>query len=300
VTLTGDASAVAGVDVGGTRIKSGVLRDGRLLGTTERPTPRDPDEIVAAIADAVAALADHHPQAVGVVVPGVVDTARGVAVWSENLGWRDVPFRDAVAARTGLPVAFGHDVRAGALAEARLGAGTGRRDVVFLPLGTGIAAGLVLDGVLLDRDRPTGEIGHVDVGHGEPCVCGRTGCLEAIAPAAANARRYAARSGRAATAAEIAGLVVAGDADAAVVWQEAIDALTFALAWLAGVVAPEVVVVGGGLARAGDLLLAPLRTGLKARLTFQYEPELVPAALGDLAGCVGAGLLAIDLIGAVS
>jgi glucokinase len=297
VTLT-PGPAVVGVDVGGTRIKSGVLRDGTLVGTTERPTPREPEEIVAAIAEAVAGLAEHAPEAVGVVVPGVVDTTRGVAVWSENLGWRDVPFRDAVARRTGLPVAFGHDVRAGALAEARLGAGTGWDDVLFLPVGTGIAAGLVLDGVLLDRDRPTGEIGHVDVGHGEPCVCGRPGCLEAIASAAAISRRYATRTGRAATAADVAALVAVGDADASAVWQEAVDALTLALSWVAAVIAPEVVVVGGGLVRSGDLLLEPLRSGLKARLTFQYLPDIVPAALGDLAGCVGAGLLALDLIGA--
>ncbi|MGH8966485.1 MAG: ROK family protein, partial [Actinomycetes bacterium] len=130
---------VCGVDVGGTTFKVGVLDDtGELTDPRQIPTPapRSPDghEVLAAITAAIEDVrADHAIGAVGVVVPGIVDEDTGTAVWSENLGWRDVPFRTQVEAAIGLPVAFGHDVRAGAIAEARLGAARGGRDSVFLP-----------------------------------------------------------------------------------------------------------------------------------------------------------------------
>jgi glucokinase len=125
-----------------------------------------------------------------VAVPGIVDEAAGLAVFSQNLGWRDAPLRDMIAERTGLPTAFGHDVRTGALAEARLGAGRGCGDSLFLTIGTGISAALLLDGRPYSAHGYAGEIGHVDVGRSEPCACGATGCLEAIASAAAIARRH--------------------------------------------------------------------------------------------------------------
>jgi glucokinase len=287
------------VDVGGTGIKVGVVSGGEYADAGRAATPRtmapDGSDVVDEVVRLVEGLREQHPlDAVGVVVPGIVDAERGVGVWSENLGWRDVPFRRLLEERTGLPVAFGHDVRAGALAEARLGAGAGYRDVLFLPLGTGIAAGLVLDGVLLERPRPLGEIGHVSVGFPDPCVCGLTGCLEAVASASAVGRRYSARTGREATSRDVADLVRAGDADAVAVWSDAVEALATALAWSTALVAPDVVVVGGGLGRAGELLLDPLRAVLGDRLAVQDVPEIVTAGLGDLAGCRGAGLLALE------
>lgn len=291
------------LDVGGTAIKAGVLEGDRLIGTRQWPTPAPGDGIGERVVDRAAQIvaeltAAHGPlDAVGFVVPGVVDPVAGVGLWSENLGWRDVPFRDLLEARLGLPVAVGHDVRAGGLAEARLGAGADYRDVVFLPVGTGIAAAIVCDGVLYDRDRPTGEIGHVDIGHDEPCVCGLHGCVEAIASAAAIARRYAARTGARISAAEVSRRVVAGDPDARAVWADAVAGLGRAIAWLAAVLAPEIVVVGGGLAEAGEVLLEPLRADVEKRITFHHRPVIAPSAMGSLAGCVGAGLLARDLAG---
>ena len=140
-----------------------------------------------------------------------------------------------------------------------------------------------------------GEIGHTPAaGHDEPCACGSRGCLEAVASAAAIARRYTARSGKpAAGAAEV---LEAGDADALAVWDEALDALADALAWIASVLAPEAVVIGGGLSRAGAALFDPLDERIPRRLTFQRVPRLVPAALGERAGCIGAALLALDSV----
>jgi glucokinase len=227
-------------------------------------------------------------------VPGVVDDANGIAVWSENLNWTDVPFAALVRERCGVPTVLGHDVRAGALAETRIGAARGMSDVVYLSIGTGIAAGIVLGGRLHAGDGYAGEIGHTPAGHDEPCACGGRGCLEAIASAAAIARRYTARSGRpAAGAAEV---LAARDPDALAVWDEALDALAGALAWIASVLAPETVVIGGGLSQAGPALFDPLNERIPRRLTFQRVPRLVPAALGDRAGCMGAALLAVDSV----
>jgi glucokinase len=293
---------VVAVDVGGTDIKAALV-DGEATAIAERslPTPLDGPRTAERVVDAIARLVDELRDpgvaAVGLAVPGVVDERRGVAVWSENLYWSDVPMADEVAERCALPTVLGHDVRAGGLAETRLGAARGMQDVLVMPIGTGIAAAIILGGRLHAGGGYAGEIGHTDAGHDEPCACGRSGCLEAIASAAAIARRYAARSGRTVSgAADVLRAAEAGDPDARAVWDEALDALAGALAWVTGVLAPEAVVIGGGLSRAGAALLDPLAERTRARLTFQRMPTLLPAALGDRAGCIGAALLALESV----
>jgi glucokinase len=166
-----------------------------------------------------------------------------------------------------------------------------------MPIGTGIAAALVMDGALRTGGGYAGEIGHVDVGHGERCGCGATGCLEAVASSAAIARRYSARSGRPVSgAADVVVAVGEGDPVAVGVWDDALDALARGVRVLATLIGPEVVVFGGGLAMAGELLVKPVADRLAALLTFQRMPELRLAELGDEAGSLGAGLLALDLI----
>jgi glucokinase len=298
--------AVIAVDVGGTSIKSGlVTAEGALRRARRHPTDahRGPDAVIATILDIAAGLADTaradglRPRAVGVAVPGVVDEHAGVAVWSANVGFRKVALRDLVAERLRLPTVLAHDVRAGGLAEARIGAGQDARHVLFLAVGTGIAAAHVVDGsVCAGAHGAAGELGHVVVRPGGPvCGCGARGCLEAVASAAAVARRYAEVTGKPATAAEVAGLAASGDRAAAEVWREAVEALADGLLIGMALLDPEVVVLGGGLAEAGGQLLDPLRSAVRARVTFHYEPRLVRAALGDEAGCLGAGLLALDL-----
>ena len=236
--------------------------------------------------------------AVGVVVPGIVDERRGLAVYSENVGWRNLPVRSLVERAAGLPVGFGHDVRAGTLAEWRLGAGRGFEDLVFVPIGTGVSAGIVVQGRLISGGGYAGEIGHVDVGHGESCPCGGRGCVEALASAAAIARRYAAVSGRpVAGAREVAERMVAGDPTARRIWNEATEALALALAWTSAVLAPQAIVLGGGLARSGSLLFEPLGQALGRHLGVVRRPQLVPASLQDDAGFLGAALLAWDALG---
>ena len=278
------------------------------LAELRRPTRADPAAgtgsgvagVVAAIGDALvelAGLAERKGLTVrgaGVAVPGIVDEATGRAVYSANLGWRDLDLAATLAERLALPVALGHDVRAGARAEVAVGAARGVRDVVFVPVGTGIAGAVICAGEALSGGGFAGEIGHLVVRPGgEVCRCSGRGCLETVASAASIATRFAARSGhRAAGAADVVRWLDQGDPTAREVWDEAVDALADALAATATLVAPELIVLGGGLSQAGDRLLTPLRTRLDQRLTFQRHPRLVRAALGDRAGCLGAGLLA--------
>ncbi|MFI7647557.1 ROK family protein [Micromonospora sp. NPDC049460] len=296
---------VVALDVGGTGMKCALVRpDGAVLHAERHPTDagRGPDAVVdtvLAVAEGLAGKARADgltPVALGVAVPGVIDEARGVAVWSANVGFRDVPLRNLARARLGLPTALGHDVRAGGLAEARLGAGRDSAHVLFVAIGTGIAAAHVVDGTAVTGAHgAAGEIGHIQVRAGGPaCGCGRPGCLEAVASAAAIGRRYTALAGVPATAADVADRAAAGEPLAADVWREAVEALADGLATGQALFDVETVVLGGGLAQAGALLLEPLRAALHERMTFHREPRLVAAALGDEAGCLGAALLALD------
>jgi glucokinase len=294
-------TTVAALDVGGTAMKGAVVRDdGTPVEYHRWPTPRadGPDAVVAAALKAVdelVALAG-NPAAVGLVVPGLVDDDAGVAIYSENIEWHDVAFRDLVAQRTGLPVGFGHDVRAGGLAERTLGAAGGVDDVLFMPIGTGISGAMFVGGVLV-RNRYAGEIGHIDVGADVDCACGARGCLEAVASGASIARQYHRAGGEKLPGArEVLQRRAAGDPIAERVWDEAVTAVARALATYISLLAPERIVIGGGLAGAGDALFGPVRQQLHELLVWQREPAVVPAALEDNAACLGAALLAREAL----
>ncbi|MFF9626329.1 ROK family protein [Streptomyces griseosporeus] len=301
---------VIALDVGGTGMKAALVgADGELLHQARRPTGRErgPDAVADAVLGFAADLRAHGEQhlgesasAAGVAVPGIVDERDGIAAYSANLGWRDLPLRDLLAQRLGgIPVALGHDVRAGGLAEGRIGAGRGADRFLFVPLGTGIAGAIGIDGrVESGAHGCAGEIGHVVVRpRGAPCPCGQHGCLERYASAAAVSEAWAAATGDPdADAADCAKSVASGDPNAVRVWQEAVDALADGLVTALTLLDPRTIVIGGGLAEAGETLFTPLRDAVRQRITFQKPPEIVPAALGDTAGCLGAGLLAWDLL----
>ncbi|MDJ0343961.1 ROK family protein [Streptomyces sp. H10-C2] len=301
---------VIALDVGGTGMKAALVgEDGTLLHEARRPTGRErgPEAVVAAILGFAADLRDHGIReygepaaAAGVAVPGIVDDVGGIAVYAANLGWRDIPLRALVSERLGgIPVALGHDVRTGGLAEGRIGAGKGADRFFFLPLGTGIAGAIGIDGrIEAGAHGYAGEIGHIVVRPGGPlCGCGQHGCLETLASASAVSRAWAAASGDSgADAADCAKAVESGDPRALAVWHNAIAALADGLVTGLTLLDPRVLIIGGGLAEAGDTLFAPLRAAVEERITFQKLPLIVPAALGDTAGCLGAGLLAWDLL----
>ncbi|MEU4652503.1 ROK family protein [Streptomyces sp. NPDC023723] len=303
---------VIALDVGGTGMKAALAGPGgELLHQARRPTGRDrgPEAVVESILEFAADLGalgtrrfGTPPAAAGVAVPGIVDDARGLAVYAANLGWRDVPLRTLLSDRLGgVPVALGHDVRTGGLAEGRIGAGRGADRFLFVPLGTGIAGAIGIDGRVEGGAHGfAGEIGHVVVRpDGVPCPCGQRGCLERYASASAVGQAWAAASSDpAADAADCAKAVDAGDVRALRVWQEAVDALADGLVTALTLLDPRALIIGGGLAEAGETLFTPLRAAVTRRLTFQTQPSIVPAALGDTAGCLGAGLLAWDLLDA--
>ena len=252
-------------------------------------------EVAASLADK-ARSDGFRPVAAGLVSPGVIDETDGVIVWSANIDFRNVPLRDLVARRIHVPVVLAHDVRAGALAEARLGAGRGAERVWFVAIGTGIAGAYVRDGATdSGAHGAAGEIGHVVVRpDGRLCGCRQRGCVETLASASNIARRYAERTGEQASAADIV-MRIADDAAAAAVWAEAVDALADGLRIGITLYDPDVIVLGGGLAEAREALLGPVGAAVRDRLTFQTMPTLVRAELGDGAGCLGAAQLAIDL-----
>lgn len=301
--------SVIAIDVGGTRIKGAVVaEDGTVVYRGQWPTQAEQDadalvEFLVRIAEKLlgyAADADDPAVAAGIVVPGIVNEGAGVAAFAANLAWRDTPLRALLGRRLNMPVAFGHDVRTGGLAEACLGAGRGSSHFTFMPVGTGIAAALVIDGVPLTSTRGlTGEVGHMVVRQrGERCRCGNRGCLETIASASAISRRYGMATGESGVSArEVQIRAEAGDAAAGWVWGEAVVGLADGLATITMLLDPERIVIGGGLAQAGDSLLVPLRSAVAERLVFRDVPPIVLAELGDQAGCLGAALLAQRLIG---
>lgn len=301
----GAGAPVLAFDVGGTDIKSALFdAEGAALGLRRTPTPTAQGDRTQVLIErlgvlAAALMAEHPevvPRAVGLVVPGIVDADAGVGVFSSNLGWRDAPIRDLAAAALGLPVAFDHDVRAASWAEHRLGGARDYADCVVLVIGTGIAGALLVGGAPYTAGGYAGEIGHSPIADGPLCVCGARGCLEAVASAGAIARRYREATGIVPDGAkDVIARAAAGDPIAADIWNSALDALTLSLAQLTAVVAPEAIVIGGGLSRAGGALFDELRTRLAERLGFHRIPELVAAELSGNAGLLGAALRAREL-----
>lgn len=303
----GDGPAVLAFDVGGTDTKAGLFDEhGSLREIVRVPTPYSTDGSGDAVLTQLAVLADQFaarhpdidPRAAGLIVPGLVDDDAGIGVTAENLGWQNVPFRDAASATLGVPVAFTHDVRAAGTAEYHLGAAGRFRNVMVVVIGTGIASALFIDGKPYSASGYAGEIGHavVDVG-GVPCACGGNGCLEAIASAGAITRLYNRDAAApVAGAREVLDLARSGDTLAASVWNTATDALGLALSQAVALLAPEAIVLGGGLAQAGNALFAPVEERMNSFLTFHRRPMLLPATVGENAGLVGAALGARSLL----
>jgi glucokinase len=292
---------VAAVDLGGTRTKAALIdRDLEVVTRLVEPTPPDlaggMGRTVAAVIERLTAAAPGMRMVgCGVVVPGLVDDATGTGVLSVNHGWRDLPIRSLVNQATGIPTVVGHDVRAGLVAETRLGVAVGVSDALFLPLGTGIAAALMVDGHVLSGGGWAGELGHVSVdASGPTCPCGGIGCLEVIASAAAVGREYSSRTGELVDAQTVAERFRAGDAVAVAVWDRAVSALARAVVATITLTGIDLVIIGGGLAQSGPTLMAPLGAEIERLRTFQRPPRLVTASLGDWAGCLGAACLAWD------
>lgn len=309
--------AYLGVDIGGTNIKAALVSDEGTLHTF-RSTPwsggaaTDAVGVVARLGLELTETADgHEVVACGVGSAGLVDTAAGVVRLSPNLPeWRDVELRRMVADALGLPTDIENDANAAAYGEFVAGAARGSANAVVLTLGTGIGGGLVLDGKLYRGAGFAGEIGHMTIDlDGEECLCGNEGCLERLANAEAVVRnvRRLIESGRESvlsvggngttlTAKEVGEAASSGDAVATEALDRTGRALGAGLANLVMLLDPDVIVIGGGVAAAGEPLLAPARAEMARRCYCGGAslPHVAPAELGNTAGVIGAALLARD------
>jgi glucokinase len=161
-----------------------------------------------------------------------------------------------------------------------------------MAIGTGISAAIIIEGKLVEGPY-LGEIGHLDVKSGIPCACESFGCLETVSTGPSIIRAYNELSPKKlANAKEVFEASLAGDSIAAAVWADAVEAIAFALTACVNLLSPEIIIIGGGVSKAGDALLAPIKKHFEKCLTFQPHPRLAIAELGDLAGMIGAGIAA--------
>jgi glucokinase len=301
-----------GIDLGGTKVLGVVVDGGEVVAKSKQKTPTSggPDGVVETIASVVEELGGVKGDPIGVGAPGVVDADAGIVSRAPNLpGWnKPFPLAEALGEALGAKVRVDNDVNVATLAEHQLGSAKGVDDVLAVFVGTGVGGGLVLDGRL--RRGPfgiTGEIGHTTVhADGRRCGCGGIGHLEAYAGRAgleAEARRLAADEDRHSTLLDIAGdkrmtssvfakALDQSDPVAVELIDEAVAALGLALSNAAALLDLSLVVLGGGLAhRLGDAFAGRVEEAVRSRLFAPTPLRVVPAALGDEAGAIGASLL---------
>ncbi|WP_409345584.1 ROK family protein [Paenibacillus sp. MBLB4367] len=304
-----------GIDLGGTNIVYGLIGGAsKIVDVLKEPTEahRGSDDVLRKIAEGVRLLIVRNGlkladiEAVGAGVPGLVDPDRGVCIGSSNLHWRDVEVARQLENLLGMQVYIDNDVRMYVMGEALYGAGRGHRYVLGVTLGTGIAAGLLCDGrPYYGAGKMAGELGHIPMdGELETCGCGMTGCLETVASATGLARqaRQLMQAGRASVLAELAGGNIRevtaahisraydmGDAVATEIMHHTGRMLGKGLSYAVTLYNPDVIVVGGGAANAGERLLAKTREELHKRVLRMYAfgLDIKTAELGDYAGVVG-------------
>ena len=306
-----------GIDIGGTKI-AGLLvgEDGTVHERIERGTPAEDVDATLERIHAVGAELAGNAVAIGIGAAGMVDFDAGMMRSAPNLAWREVPIRDLVSERVGLPCLLDNDANAAAWGEFRYGAAREFDQVVLVvTVGTGIGGGIIADGHLFRGAHGFGaEIGHIIVEPGGPlCGCGNRGCWEQVASGRALDRLGAAAAekdrtiliSRLAAGNPVSGRYVADaarreDAIAVGIFEEVGRRLGEGIAGLVNVLDPEAVVVGGGVAEEGDLILEPARRAfLEAVEAPQHRPEvpILQASLGNDAGAIGAAALALETLG---
>lgn len=311
-----------GIDLGGTNIKAALVNTetGEISAVNSIPTNarEGHDSVIAQMAKVVDQIVTQSGfekseiGGIGVGLPGSIDIGKGTTVFLTNLPghWIDVPVRDQLSKWTGLPVALINDARAMTLGEWRFGAGRGV-DIACLTLGTGIGGGLVINGKLhLGPTGSAGELGHISVDvNGPQCGCGNRGCIEAFAsgPAISAMGMKAVVQGQETRIADLAGgdlnritpeliceAAHAGDRIAKQIYEFAGMIIGAGVANIILAVSPRRIVIGGGVAAAGDLILDPIRRSIKDRVFLKEvdQIDVVPAKLGNNAGLIGAAVWA--------
>lgn len=321
-----DRSLLVAVDIGGTKLAVGVARrdgfgaSGELARIVKEPVPGSgrPEEVIPraiALASELVALEGGSPVAIGVSIGGPLDHLAGrVANFPHLPGWRDVPLCALLAEGMGAPARLDNDANLGALAEHRWGAGRGVDDMVYLTISTGIGGGVIIGGRLVHGvGSAAGEVGHVTVlSDGPRCPCGNRGCLEVMASGTSIARRMREALASAPdpivmrlaggdpggiTAPMVLRAADEGSALAARIWEETAGYIATGLGAIIHILAPPLIVLGGGVAQAGERLLAPVRAKLREHVF--YVPldriRVEGAALGHDSALIGAATLALEM-----
>lgn len=304
---------VIGIDFGGTTVKLAAAAGATLRSGIRRIPTGDyehPDPLIDRIVEVVEELRREHPQiaAVGVGVPGAVNFHTGTTYNLTNVkGWTAIPLRDIMRERTGLPAVVENDANCMTYAEWKFGAAKGCEHAVCVTLGTGVGGGLILNGALFRGAAcAAGEIGQMSIDHrGAPGPYGNTGALERyignrqiVETAAALYLGRGSEAPSPLTPETLATAAAAGDPVAREVWRHVGECLGFCLMSVVYLLNPEAIVVGGGVAEAGDLLFGPLRETLRNTLTAECfdHLRLVPARFGNNAGIFGGSAMAASLL----
>jgi glucokinase len=304
---------ILGLDIGGTKMAAGVVdAGGGVEGFVVAPTdadrgPRDGLERLFALGrraleESGADIAEIA--GIGIGCGGPLDSERGVLIAPLHLpGWTDVPISALASNAFARSAVLENDATAAAAGEFRHGAGRGTRNMVYLTVSTGIGGGVVIDGRLFRGSTGNGgELGHVTVDwHGRRCRgCGRLGCLEAYASGTSIAERAREAGMDVETSADVAAAARDGDSVATRVWEETCEALACGVTSLVNLFEPELVVIGGGVSRAGEQLLGPVRELVHAQAidALRRKVGIVQSALGDAVGVVGAAAVAYERLGA--
>ena len=314
---------VLAIDVGGTKIRIAIISGkGKIIAKEQRLTLAD--EGLEAVTGRIISgidrllrlknLAPSQLHSIGIAAAGAIDSEKGLITSSPNLpGWCDVPLRDIVKSKYGVDTFLINDASAAALGEHEFGAGRGVNNLIYLTVGTGIGGGIIIDGKLyLGPSGSAGEIGHMTIDvNGQRCSCGNTGCLETLASGTAMAKEAIKRikQGEKSSLTEIVGGKIenitadtvevaarGGDSLASEVISEAATYLGVGMVNLVNIFNPEMVIVGGGVAKMGDLLLNPARQVVQER-AFQLPAQavrIVQAQLGDDSGLLGAAAFAFQ------
>ncbi len=305
-----------GIDIGGTKIAGALVDEsGQIVNELRVPTPvEDPAALVDAVVGVIRELrADHEVLGAGVAMAGFIDAAQSAVIYGTNFGWKNYPLKAEIEAKLDIPVIIENDANAAAWAEYRFGAGKGFQHMVMLTLGTGVGGAVIVDGRMLRGGfGVAGELGHMRVvPNGVECGCGQHGCIESYASGTALVRTarelvasgdpLGARLGELAEqAGELTGVqvyeaILEGDAGARKLLADVGSWTGQAVASLSAILDPQIVVIGGGVSAAGELLLGSIRDAYRKHMPaagFRPELKIVTAEFVNDAGVVGAADLA--------
>ena len=305
-----------GIDIGGTKVAGALVDDlGVIIREARVATPvADPTALVTAVVELVTDLrAGHDVLGVGVAMAGFIDHQQAHVIYGTNFGWKNFPLKSEIESKLDIPVIIENDANAAGWAEYRFGAGQGHRHMVMLTLGTGVGGAIIVDGKMLRGGfGVAGELGHMRVvPEGVPCGCGQRGCIESYAsgtallrtanelvdsgdPAGKRLGELKAAAGQL-TGAEVYQALVERDPGAVQLLRNLASWLGQAIASLSAILDPEIVVIGGGVSQAGELLLEPIREAYRKYAPaggFRPELAIVTAEFVNDAGVVGAADLA--------